>query len=98
MNISVAEYKLLKKFYRKKELIVKNDISDILERKHFIEIIEAYLNDDGSEKSFKYVITNDGVVAFEIYREEHRNIRNISIRSWIAIIISLIALIVTMLK
>lgn len=81
MNISVAEYKLLKKFYRKKELIVKNDISDILERKHFIEIIEAYLNDDGSEKSFKYVITNDGVVAFEIYRESH-------IKYWIPIIIS----------
>ena len=98
MNISHDEYKLLKKMYYRKELIIKNNISATLEKKHLIEIVEAFLNKDGSEKAFRYVMTNDGVIAFEQYREEHLNKRNISIRSWIAIVISLIALIVTILK
>ena len=98
MNISRNEYKLLKKMYYRKELIMKNNISATLEKKHLIEIVEAFLNEDGSEKAFRYVMTNDGVIAFEHYREERLNKRNISIRSWIAIVISLIALIVTILK
>ena len=98
MNISRNEYKLLKKMYYRKELIMKNNISATLEKKHLIEIVEAFLNEDGSEKAFRYVMTNDGVIAFEQYREERLNKRNISIRSWIAIVISLIALIVTILK
>ena len=98
MNISRNEYKFLKKMYYRKEIIIKNNISATLEKKHLIEIVEAFLNEDGSEKAFRYVMTNDGVIAFEQYREERLNKRNISIRSWIAIVISLIALIVTILK
>lgn len=39
------------------------------------------MHNDGSEKAFKYVITNDGMIVFEQYREEH-------IKYWTPIIIS----------
>ena len=71
---------------------------ETLEKKNLIESIDVYLHDDSSMKTNKYSLTNDGVIAFEHYREERLNKRNISIRSWIAIVISLIALIVTILK
>ena len=81
MNISRNEYKLLKKMYYRKEIIIKNNISATLEKKHLIEIVEAFLNEDGSEKAFRYVMTNDGVIAFEHCREEH-------LKYWMPIIVS----------
>lgn len=98
MNISHDEYKLLKKLYPQKVLHLNGYTAETLEKKNFIESIDVYLHDDSSKKTNKYSLTNDGVIAFEQYREERLNKRNISIRSWIAIVISLIALIVTILK
>ena len=86
MNISHDEYKLLKKLYPKKVLHLIGYTAETLEKKNLIESIDVYLHDDPSKKTNKYSLTNDGVIAYEQYREKH-------IKYWIPIIISnLIAL------
>ena len=88
--ITKSEYKLLKKIYRKNGLEISNDLTEILENKHLIEHKRIKMNRDGSEeKAKKYTITNAGILAIE----ETSSLKWSSIRSWIAIAISLIALI-----
>ncbi len=99
MNITKDEYKLLKRFYTHKNLIIYNETSEILIQKELIKHQSVEIQRNGScVYSPEIVITNAGKLAFEQYREERLNKRNISIRSWTAIVISLIALIVTILK
>ncbi len=99
MNITKDEYKLLKRFYTHKNVIINNETSEILIQKELIEPQSIKSQRNGLLLySPELVITNAGKLAFEQYREERLNKRNISIRSWIAIVISLIALIVTILK
>lgn len=93
MDITKAEYKLLKKFYRHEFLIVDNDIVDTLRSKKLIDYKSYKIQRDGSiEHSPELIITNNGKIVFEKYREDHQQMRRTSIHAWIAIIISLLAL------
>jgi len=88
--ITKNEYKLLKKIYRKNELETSNALTEILENKNLIEHKLIKTNRDGSEvKEKNYTITNAGILAIE----ETSSLKWSSIRSWIAIAISLIALV-----
>ena len=90
MIITKNEYKLLKKIYRKNGLETSNDLTEILENKNLIEHKLIKMNRDGSEvKEKNYTITNAGILAIE----ETSSLKWSSIRSWIAIAISLIALV-----
>ena len=99
MNITKDEYKILKKFYTHKKLIINKETTEILIEKKLIKYQTKKAERNGLLPcTTELVITNAGKLAFEQHREERLNKRNISIRSWIAIVISLIALIVTILK
>lgn len=96
MDISKKEYELLKKFKKSEYLIVNDEISDILLEKELIAHKTSKVNRDGSiTKSPELVITNAGIIAFEKYYEEHREMQRTSFHAWAALIISLLALAVS---
>ena len=82
MNITKDEYKLLKRFYTHKNLIINNETSEILIQKELIEPQKVKVQRSGFfEYSPELVITNTGKLAFEQYREEH-------LKYWMPIIVS----------
>ncbi|MCR5601556.1 MAG: hypothetical protein K6G33_12535 [Ruminococcus sp.] len=96
MDITKKEYELLKKFKRAEYLIISDDITDILLDKGLIAHKTSKVNRDGSTtESPELVITNNGMIAYEKYYEEHREMRRTSFHAWAALIISLLALAVS---
>lgn len=93
MYISKAEYILLKKINKSDGLAVKNEISETLLKKKLIKPKHSKLNHDGSWcKSAEMVLTNDGVIAYENY-EDHKSV---NFRSWAAIFISILSLLISL--
>ncbi|MBQ8960895.1 MAG: hypothetical protein IJ071_06725 [Ruminococcus sp.] len=96
MDITKKEYELLREIRRTEYLIVNNEISDILLKKELIAHKTSKVNRDGSvTNSPELVITNKGMIAYEKYYEEHREMRRTSFHAWIALVISLLALAVS---
>lgn len=94
MNITKNEYKALKKYYKSEYLTVSSDVSKELSRKGLIEQYEVIDRIKGRNKySDKLRITAEGRICYEHFHKTHRKEFFNSVRSWIAIIISLIALI-----
>lgn len=95
MDISHAEYKLLKKLNKAKKLVVDNETSDLLLSKGLVESeVTGFINGI-VQYSDKIELTNSGKIAFEQYQYSHKTARGSSLRSWIAIVISCLALIVS---
>ena len=92
MTISKKEYLLLKKLYRKNRVLPESDERTSLLDKKLITTEIVGMDENGFKLSDLYEITNAGIIAFEDYRFSHSTVKWTSIRSWIAIIISLIAL------
>lgn len=93
MYISKAEYILLKKIKKSDGLAVKNEISEMLLQKKFIKPKHSKLNRDGSWcNSSEMVLTNDGVIACENYED----FKSANFRSWTAIFISILSLLISL--
>lgn len=92
MQISEKEYKLLKKLYRKKRVLPASQERESLFNKGFITVEITGMVNDIIQYSDEYGITDSGIIAFEDYRFAHSTAKWTSIRSWIAIVISVIAL------
>lgn len=89
MEISKAEYKLLKKISRNKELAINNEISDALLSKGLVKSdFDCMPLDCVFDKPDKLKLTNAGIVAYENYRSHTLSVRRANIQSWIAIGIS----------
>lgn len=95
MDITKKEYKLLKKFKQAEYLIISDELTDTLLDKGLIAHKTSKVNRDGSiTKSPKLVITNNGMIAYEKYFENHREIHRASFHAWAALILSALALLV----
>lgn len=92
MQISQKEYKLLKKLYRKKRVLPESRERESLFSKGFITVEVSGMVDGITQFSEQFGITNPGIIAFEEYRFAHSTVKWTSIRSWMAILISVIAL------
>ena len=95
MQLSINEYKILKKLYRK-----SSPLEDSPELKRLPDNNLIYSEITGMDEvqttySNTWQITVEGKVAYEKYRQDTHGIRMTSLRSWIAIIISAIALAVS---
>ena len=91
MDITKKEYKLLKKFKQAEYLIISDELTDTLLDKGLIAHKTSKVNRDGSiTKSPELVITNNGMIAYEKYFENHRA----SFHAWAALILSALALLV----
>lgn len=94
MEISKAEYKLLKKIFRKKKMAINNEISDVLLSKGLVKsnfvcmTIDSFSDDYGSNDSDELQLTNDGIIAYENYHNRILSVRRANVQSWIAIGIS----------
>ncbi|GEM_PF-4220977 len=99
MEISKAEYKLLKKISRNKKMAINNEISDLLLSKGLLtsEFVCMTL-DCVSEYSNELELTNDGVIAYENYRDKILSVRRANIQSWLAIMISIGSLAVSLIS
>lgn len=95
MKITRAEYKLLKKMIRRNKLNISDEIAEILRSKELIECEILGMKNGIIQYSDEYHLTNDGKVMFENYRNNLLSIRRANIQSWIAIIISLCSLAVS---
>lgn len=95
MQISKKEYSLLKKLYRKKQALPESLERESLFDKGFITVAITGMENGITQFSEQFEITNAGIVAFEEYHFTHSTVKWTSIRSWIAIVISLIALVFT---
>lgn len=99
MEISKTEYKLLKKIRQKGQFAIKNDISDTLICKGLVYSDEMGFDENCSTiYSDELKLTNDGVIAYENYRDKILSIRRANIQSWIAIIISIGSLAVSIIS
>lgn len=93
MYISRDEYKLLKRFYKSDGIAIHNDISDILLEKGYLKYKQTKIMRDGScQRSSELVITNSGVIACENYAD----FKSTNFRSWAAIFISILALLISL--
>lgn len=90
MEISKAEYKLLKKIFRKKKITINNEISDVLLSKGLVKsnfvcmTIDSFSNDYVSNDSDELQLTNAGIVAYENYHNNKLSVRRANVQSWIA--------------
>ena len=71
---------------------------DSLYSKKLISVEITGMKEDIVQFSDMYQITNSGIIAFEEYRFAHSTVKWTSIRSWIAIVISAIALTFTIIN
>ena len=94
MNISKAEYEVLKRILSGEIIPEETEELRSLAGKDMI-FCEIYGVVDEEIHSSKYKVTNTGVIAYEEYRFRYVTTRNASIRSWIAIIISVLALVIS---
>lgn len=89
MEISKAEYKLLKRIFRNKELAINNEISDVLLSKGLVKSDFGCMTIDCvSNDSDKLQLTNDGIIAYENYHYQKMSVRRACVQSWLAIGIS----------
>ena len=98
MNISAKEFKILRKLYKRKLKLDESPEIRALLDKGFITAEITGMEDCVIQYSDYYEITNAGIVAYEEYRYSHATVRGASVRSWIAIIISVIALLISALN
>lgn len=95
MQLSINEYKILKKLYKKKYPL---DDSPELERLLDNDLVFREITGmDENQMTYSelWQITIKGKAVYEKYRQDTHGIRMTSLRSWIAIIISAIALAVS---
>ena len=93
MYISRDEYKLLKQFYKSDGFAIKNDISDVLLEKGFLQHKQIKIMRDSSRQcSAELVITNSGTIACEDYAD----FKTSNFRSWAAIFISILSLLISL--
>lgn len=98
MQISKKEYLLLKKLYKKKRTVSEcPERESLLGKKLIVAEISGVIN-GVVQISDMCEITNSGIIAYEEYRFAHSTVKWTSIRSWIAIIISLTALAFTIIN
>ncbi|MCM1062335.1 MAG: hypothetical protein NC452_18920 [Eubacterium sp.] len=93
MNITKKEFKLLFKIKRNGYIMLQNDdnLTMLLLNKGLIDYADFGLT---AKKSEKFVLTNEG----EYYLEQNVYMQASNFRSWAAMIISVIALIISTLN
>ena len=95
MQISKKEYQLLKNLYRKSRILPESRERESLLNKKLIAAEVSGMENGIIQFSDQYEITDSGIVAFEEYRFTHSTVKWTSIRSWIAILISVAAITLT---
>lgn len=99
MEISIAEYKLLKKIYPKKKITVNNEISDSLISKGLVKREILGLDKECCTiYSDEIELTTEGTIAYENYHKQKLSVRRANIQSWIAIAISICSLAVSIIS
>lgn len=98
LSITREESKLLKKLYRKGSFHIEETAANSLLDKGLIRYDEDPAVNAVLRPDEKYAITNDGKLAYEQYYEYHEQIRRVSFRSWVAIALSAIAIILSIIK
>lgn len=98
LSITREESKLLKKLYKKGSFHIEEAAANSLLDKGLIRYDEDPAVNAVLRPDEKYTITNDGKLAYEQYHEQHEQVRKTSIRSWIAIALSAVSLILSLLK
>jgi len=98
LNISKAEFKVLKQMYKNGSMALPDEIAEILLSKHYIEYnnfvpVNAVHND-----TEEYILTNSGVIVYEQFYEDKVRFKKVEFRSWVAIVISVISVIISLLK
>lgn len=93
MQISQKEYLILKKLYKGKQSLTDCPERESLLTKKLITAEIDGMNDGIIQISDICEISNSGIIAYEEYRFKHSTVKWTSIRSWIAIVISLLALV-----
>ena len=96
LNLTRYEARLLKKLCKKGALHIDESSAEALMDKGLICYKEQPSVNSLLRPDEKYVLTNDGKLAYEHYSEYHEDLRKASFRSWIAIIISILALILAL--
>ena len=96
LNLTRYEAKLLKKLYKKGPLHIDNSVAEALMDKGLINYEEQPSVNSILRPDEKYVLTNDGKLAYEQYSEYHEELRKASFRSWVAIFISILALLLAL--
>lgn len=92
MQLSINEYKILKKLYKKSYPLTESpELERLLDNGLVFREITG-MNRNQMTYSESWQTTIEGKAAYEKYRQETHGIRMTSLRSWIAIIISAIAL------
>ena len=95
MQISKKEYSLLKKLYKKSTPLNNSpELERLLDNDLVFREITG-MDENQMTYSDLWQITIKGKAAYEKYRQDTHGIRLTSLRSWIAIIISAIALAVS---
>lgn len=69
-----------------------------LNEKRLIEVCTTVIDDDGFQINNHYRLTNEGLVLLNNHKIEKMNRLFLSIKEWIAIIISIIALLIAWFK
>ena len=95
MQLSKNEYKILKKLYKNNSPLEDSPERERLLNNDFIYRKMTGMNEVQTTYSKTWQITVDGRAAYEKYRQDTHGIRMTSLRSWIAIIISAVALAVS---
>lgn len=99
MEISKSEYTLLEQFYNSDYLILDNEISELLLQKELIKHQSSKLHRSGYvEFSPELVITNNGKIVYESYRKEIVTLKRATFQSWVAVIISIGSLAVSIIS
>lgn len=91
LDINESEYKLLKKL-KSGKTIEKDKFFYSLKDKGYVKDNFVMQTENETFTSGDIEVTPNGTTAYENYRETHNQIKWASIRSWIAIAISAIAL------
>lgn len=95
MYISKAEYILLRKIKKSDGLAVSGEMPDTLLEKGFVKHKHSKLNRDGGyDNSPELVLTNNGVIAYENYEDY----KSANFRSWAAVFISILSLIMSLIS
>ena len=98
LDITRDEFKTLKRLYKKGPAHIEEAAANSLLDKGLIRYEEEPAVNAVLRPDEKYVITNDGKLAYEQYYEHHEQIRRVSFRSWVAIALSAIAIILSIIK
>ena len=98
LDITREESQILKMLYKKGSAHIDEAAANSLLDKGLVKYENEPAINSVLRPDEKYVITNDGKLAYEHYYEHREEIRKVSFRSWVAIALSAAAIILSIVK